>query len=121
LREFNILPRFILVIEYFEKLHDCRKINTGRFTMEEEKLGIKFIGTVKGAKGSCHANHKTGQKFELNCYDSGGLCGFFYHDIFPCLSVMQFGGKYPWWDKDQIEVECPDRYNTVSLRIEKKK
>ena len=23
---------------------------------------------------------------------------------------MQFGGKYPWWDKDYIEVECPDRY-----------
>jgi len=34
---------------------------------------------------------------------------------------MQFGGKYPWWDKDEIEMECPDRYNTVSLRIEKKK
>jgi len=89
--------------------------------MEEEKLTIKFIGTVTGAKGTCHANHKTGQTFELNCYDSGGLCGCFYHDIFPYLSVMQFGGKYPWWDKDQIEVECPDRYNTVSLKIEKKR
>lgn len=30
--------------------------------------------------------------------------------------VMQFGGKYPCWDKDQIEVECPDRFNTVSLK-----
>ena len=48
-----------------------------------------------------------------------GLCGFFYHDIFPYLSVMQFGGKYPWWD-GSIEVECPDRYNTVSLKIERK-
>jgi uncharacterized repeat protein (TIGR04076 family) len=121
LREFIILPHFSLVIECFEKLHDCRKINTGGFTVEEEKLGIKFMATVTGAKGACHANHKTGQRFELNCYDSGGLCGFFYHDIFPYLSVMQFGGKYPWWDKEQIEVECPDRYNTVSLRIEKKK
>jgi hypothetical protein len=34
---------------------------------------------------------------------------------------MQFGGKYPWWDEDKIEVECPDRYNLVSLKIEKKK
>jgi uncharacterized repeat protein (TIGR04076 family) len=34
---------------------------------------------------------------------------------------MQFGGKYPWWDKDQIEVECPDRFNTVSLKIERKR
>jgi uncharacterized repeat protein (TIGR04076 family) len=88
--------------------------------MEEEKIGIKFIATVTGLKGSCHANHKAGQMFELNCYDSGGLCGFFYHDIFPNLNTMQFGGKYPWWDKDLIEVECPDRYNTVSLKIERK-
>ncbi len=89
--------------------------------VEEEKIGIKFIATITGAKGTCHASHKAGQKFELNCSDSGGLCGFFYHDIFPYLSVMQFGGKYPWWDKDEIEVECPDRYNTVSLKIVKKR
>ena len=93
----------------------------GGIAMEEEKIGITFIATVTGLKGSCHANHKAGQKFELNCYDSGGLCGFFYHDIFPYLNAMQFGGKYPWWDKDLIEVECPDRYNTVSLKVERKK
>ena len=94
---------------------------TEEITMEEEKIEIKFIATVTGLKGDCHAHHQLGQTFELNCYASGGLCGFFYHDIFPYLNSMQFGGKYPWWEKDLIEVECPDRYNTVSLRIEKKK
>jgi uncharacterized repeat protein (TIGR04076 family) len=90
--------------------------------MEEEKeLGAKFIATVTSVKGSCHADHKVGQQFELNCYDSGGLCGFFYHDIFPSLSVMQFGGKYPWSDRDAMELECPDRYNIVSLKVERKK
>ncbi len=88
---------------------------------EKEKIGVKFTATVTGQKGTCHANHKLGQHFELNCYDPGGLCGFFYHDIFPYLSVMQFGGKYPWWEKDEIDVECPDRYNTVSIRIERKR
>jgi uncharacterized repeat protein (TIGR04076 family) len=87
---------------------------------EEEKLEMKFTATVTAAKGTCHAHHTPGQKFELNCYDPGGLCGFFYHDIFPYLSVMQFGGKYPWWEQETIDVECPDRYNTVSLKIERK-
>ncbi len=32
---------------------------------------------MRGLKGSCHANPKAGQKFELNGYDSGGLYGFF--------------------------------------------
>ena len=45
--------------------------------MEEEKVGIKFTATVTAQKGTCHANHKLGQKFELNCYESGGLCGYF--------------------------------------------
>ena len=66
--------------------------------MEEEKIDVKFVATVTGQKGTCHAKHKLGQKFELNCYESGGLCGYFYHDVFPNLNVMQFGGKYPWWD-----------------------
>jgi hypothetical protein len=34
--------------------------------MEKEKIGVKFIATVTGSKGVCHANHKAGQKFELN-------------------------------------------------------
>jgi uncharacterized repeat protein (TIGR04076 family) len=89
--------------------------------MEEEKIKAKFRATVTGLKGTCNAHHKIGQTFELNCYDSGGLCGFFYHDIFPILSVMQFDGKYPWWEKDSADVECPDRYNVLSLRIERKK
>jgi len=34
---------------------------------------------------------------------------------------MQFGGKCPWWDKDMIEVDCPEGCNTVSIKIERKK
>lgn len=63
--------------------------------MEEEKeIGIKFIAPITGLKGSCHANHRVGQKFELNCYDY--------------LNAMQFGGKYTWWDRDSIKLACPD-------------
>ena len=58
-----------------------------------------------------------GDLLAVSCYDSGGLCGFFYHDIFPNLSVMQFGGKYPWASADELVVECPDRGNAVTLKI----
>ena len=43
------------------------------------------------------------------------------YPIFPYLNAMQFGGKYPWWERDLIDLECPDRYNVVSLRVERKK
>ena len=72
---------------------------------------------VLSVKGECSAGHKKGDTLSLGCYDSGGLCGFFYHDIFPSLSVMQFGGKYPWASQDELIVECSDRTNAVTLKI----
>jgi uncharacterized repeat protein (TIGR04076 family) len=55
----------------------------------------------------------------ISCYDSGGLCGFFYHDLFPSLNVMQFGGAYPWSSADGFMLECPDRGNAVTIKLTK--
>ncbi len=74
---------------------------------------------VLEVKGECSAGHRKGETFSISCYDSGGLCGFFYHDIFPSLSVMQYGGKYPWAPEGELTLECPDRYNAVTLKITK--
>ena len=82
--------------------------------------GIKpLTAEILSVKGECSAGHKTGDAFEISCWDAGGLCGFFFHDIFPSLNVMQFGGKYPWGPADQMVLECPDRENAVTLRIRK--
>jgi uncharacterized repeat protein (TIGR04076 family) len=86
--------------------------------MAEYPESIKPLkAEVIDVKGDCSAGHKKGDTFSIGCYDSGGLCGFFYHDIFPSLSVMQFGGKYPWSSKDELTLECPDRHNAVTVKI----
>jgi len=83
--------------------------------------GIKPLSAqIISVKGSCGAGHKTGETLSLSCWDTGGLCGFFYHDIFPSLNVMQFGGAYPWGSADEIVLECPDRENLVKIRIRRK-
>ena len=43
----------------------------------EQETEVKFIATVTGVKGTCHAHHTLGQQFELNCYDSGGSAASF--------------------------------------------
>jgi uncharacterized repeat protein (TIGR04076 family) len=86
--------------------------------MSEGKMEF-FEAEVLDVKGECTAGHRKGDTFSVNCYSSGGICGFFYHDIFPSLSVMQFGGKYPWASKDELVLECPDRHNAVTLKIKK--
>lgn len=80
-------------------------------------IGKKVVATVTQVKGDCSAGHVVGETFEMSCHDPGGLCGFFYHDIFPSLSTFQFGGSMPWWQGDVIEVECPDPHNRVTLRL----
>jgi uncharacterized repeat protein (TIGR04076 family) len=86
--------------------------------MAVQPSGMKHLeGEILSVKGECGAGHRVGEKLKIGCWDTGGLCGFFYHDIFPNLNVMQFDGKYPWGPADEMILECPDRQNAVSMRI----
>lgn len=84
-------------------------------------IGYRVSATISGVKGSCSAGHQVGETFEISCHDPGGLCGFFYHDIFPSLSTFQFGGSLPWWQGDSIELQCPDVHNAVTMKLERSK
>lgn len=83
------------------------------------KVGFKIMATVKGVKGTCSAGHKPGDAFEISAHNAAGLCGFFYHDIFPYIVMLQFGGQFPpeWGGGDTLTLQCMDRYNEVSLEL----
>ena len=84
-------------------------------------IGYRMVAKIISVKGECSAGHKTGDTFEISCHDPAGLCGYFYHDIFPALSTFQFGGSLPWWQGDTIELACPDSDNLVKLRLTRTK
>ena len=52
------------------------------------QIQYKILGEIKDVKGHCTANHKAGDIIELSCHNANGLCGFFYHDIFPALQTL---------------------------------
>ncbi len=85
----------------------------------DPEIGQKVVATITGVAGNCSAGHAEGDTFEVSCHNPDGLCGYFYHDIFPTLSTFQFGGNLPWWQGDTIEVQCPDSRNLVTLRMER--
>lgn len=85
----------------------------------EPGLGYRVVATVTGVKRDCNAGHKVGESFEISCHNPAGLCGFFYHNIFPSLQTFQFGGSMPWWPGDRIQLQCPDSYNLVTLDLER--
>jgi uncharacterized repeat protein (TIGR04076 family) len=39
--------------------------------------------------------------------------------LFQSLSTFQFGGNFPWWKGDTIEVRCPDPHNLVTLQLQR--
>ena len=80
---------------------------------------IKVIATVKSVKGNCSWGHEVGDSFEISCHDTAGLCGFFYHDIFPYIAMLQFEGGFPatWGNPDVVNVECMDKYNLVTMEL----
>ena len=88
---------------------------------EDPGYGYKIEATIIGSEGTCGAGHKVGDTFEISCHNTGGLCGWFFHDIFPNLETFQFGGSLPWWNGDTIEVRCPDPYNLVTMKLTRTK
>lgn len=85
------------------------------------QVGYRVIGTIKEVKGNCSAGHKAGDQLELSGHDTAGLCGFFYHDIFPYLIMLQFGGSFPeaWGNPEIVNLECMDKYNAVKIALKR--
>jgi len=87
---------------------------------QEEKfhVGHRVVVTIKSVKGTCHWNHKAGDSFEISAHDTAGLCGFFYHDIFPFILMLQFGGGFEeWGEPDSVELQCLDKMNAVTIEL----
>jgi uncharacterized repeat protein (TIGR04076 family) len=85
------------------------------------KIGYRVVGTVKAVKGECNAGHKVGDRFELSVHNTGGLCGSFYHTVFPYVIMLQFGGGFPaeWGNPDILMVDCIDKMNAVTIKLER--
>ena len=94
-------------------------LNRGGIMEEKPRIGSRVIGTIKGVKGSCSAGHRVDDQIDLSGHDTGGLCGFLYHQAFPYILMLQFGGGFPpeWGDPDVVELDCMDKTNAVTLEL----
>jgi len=78
------------------------------------------VATVTGIKEGtkCPVNHKVGDTFEISVTETGSLCGWLYHDLFPHLLIFQHGRNL-WWKGDTIEeYRCPD-HRVTKIKLER--
>ena len=89
--------------------------------MGDNRIGFQVVATVKQVKGHCNAGHKVGDRIELSGHNTGNMCGFFYHDLFPYVIMLQFGGGFPpeWGNPDVVEMSCMDKMNEVTIELKR--
>ena len=86
---------------------------------EVKEEGHRVKGTIKAVKGTCSAGHKAGDVIDLSGRNTGGMCGYLYHSLFPYLIMLQFGGGFPveWGNPDVVEIDCMDKMNVVTIEL----
>ena len=79
----------------------------------------ELIARVVSKKGACEAGHKVGDEFVIGNITPTGMCSWAFHAIFPFVTVLQFGGSFPWEnDADKVaNIACPDAGNTVVFEL----
>jgi uncharacterized repeat protein (TIGR04076 family) len=65
---------------------------------------------------------ETGQQFQVD--ESGaqpaGFCTWAWHDIYPVVTTLRFGGNFPWMKKEGMAISCcSDGARPVFFRIER--
>jgi uncharacterized repeat protein (TIGR04076 family) len=95
-----------------------RRADTLLMDMPDEPV---YVAEVVSVKKSCSAGHKVGDRFEINTHKTGGICGYCYHELFPTMMNMCYGGQIPWMNNKEFGYECPDSYNLVTFKVTKKR
>ncbi len=85
-----------------------------------DKRETRLLAKVIEARGTCSAGHKKGDVIALDCLNPGGLCGHFYHQMYPDLQTLENGGKMPWWEGLEFTASCADPVNTITLKVTKR-
>ena len=75
---------------------------------------------VISQKGACALGHKVGDKFLVADKVPPGMCAWAFYTLFPFISVLQYGGSFPWEeDRDKAIVACPDSANPVVFELKR--
>ena len=81
------------------------------------QIGNKVVAMVIDKAGDCTIGMQKGDEFELSIHKCGDFCGYFYHNIFNWVAMLQFGGTFPMGDPDVMEWVCPNPQNQVKIQL----
>ena len=73
---------------------------------------------ILGVERHCTWAHKAGDRFEVDSFNIGDLCGNLYWGAYRFINLLLGEGGLPWeGDKNFIHSMCPDVFNQTSYRL----
>lgn len=93
-------------------------------TSAREMTGKGFAGLdmyrvfieILGVENECAWGLQAGQRFEVDPFNVGGICGYLYAKAYDFINVYFAGAGLPWETEEKtIYSVCPDSYNQTSF------
>ncbi len=85
------------------------------------QIGNKVVAKVIDMQGQCTIGMQKGDEFDLSIHKCGNFCGYFYHNIYNWICMLQFDGTFPMGDPDVMEWVCPNHNNQVKIQLRREK
>jgi len=82
--------------------------------LDNYKVTLEILGVER----HCMWAHREGQRFEIDPFNIGNVCGALYWQAYHFMEVLFGGGSFPWEvDGNIIHGACPDMYNQTIFRL----
>lgn len=80
---------------------------------------FKVMATITEIRGEgvCHLGHKAGDSFEFGPLAPSGLCHFAQAALQPAVSILMYGGDFPWAGGRPTRWACPDPERPVVFEL----
>lgn len=83
-------------------------------SLDKYKIFVEIISIAN----RCMWGHKEGERFEVDPFNIGGVCGFLYWEAYHFMNLLFSGVSLPWEGEENIvRGACPDLFNQVSFRL----
>ena len=96
--------------------------NLSWYFSEGALINYRVFVEILGVENHCTRCQRPGQRFEIDHFNIGNLCGCMYWGLYHFMEILYSEGQVPWEGEEHIiHGICPDIFNQCSFRLIREK
>lgn len=82
----------------------------------DRRVRVEIVDIMGG--GKCPAGFEVGREWVVaDSLCPNGMCASAFHSMLPYLTMLRYGGRFPWREEPMVRVSCPDGDNPVVYKL----